>query len=176
MISCFDVDLYSRNVVGVGLYQLFTSSENWCTAVTKTSGLLLIVDLEMAFKGRFVYVAYMLVVLFIWGWYGSLWLLLPSLHFGMFSMQFNLTIKVILSYIKRGQLLHDSLLCIWLYPMLYSCWGNKSLVTYNQHFTIIQFFGWFANSMSARWLKAVFKYKTRMTTPFPFHITPHYLP
>ena len=36
MILCFDVDLYSQNVVTNEFDQLFTTLETWCAAITKT--------------------------------------------------------------------------------------------------------------------------------------------
>ena len=36
MIFCFDVDLYSQNVVTSDFDQLFTTLGTWCAAVTKT--------------------------------------------------------------------------------------------------------------------------------------------
>ena len=51
-----DFNFYSQNVVAVEFDQLFTALENWCTAVTKTSGfvtalfrLLHIVDLSSVY-------------------------------------------------------------------------------------------------------------------------------
>ena len=36
MIFCFDVDLYSQNVVTSDFDQLFTTLKTWCAAVTMT--------------------------------------------------------------------------------------------------------------------------------------------
>ena len=133
--------------------------------ITKTSGfvtalfrLMHIVDLSLVFQGKIdlscLYAAYTVYLGLVRSVMNGavkspLWYVLDAMQY--FDQSYPIIHK------ERTTPAWHSVLSLVI-SGLYPCWLNKSLVTYNQHVSIFQFFDWFGKSMSAWWLKALFMY------------------